>query len=424
MEQKFKQLFKSDITWILLIAIITAIGGEVKLSPFSGENFRFGIGPITFLFMLLIRQPKNYILTGFMTAGILMFFRISIDLIIYGEEMSSAINEHLPSSVFYIVYSVGFYVFKLEQYKDRPVFLGLFATLIEISSNSIEHLLRLMLLPEIVYNGGAWLLLFAVAVLRSFFVVGLYSSITLAEQKKRLEEQLAMGSDLYIETLYLQKSMHHTEQIMADSYDLYRLLKKRNDQELAKKALYIAQEIHEVKKDAQRIFSGLSDLSLIQTDRELFTLSQILEMSASSNSKYAQHIARQVEIDWSTTVDFTVREYMLFMAILNNIVSNAVESIAETGRVTIEVQEQGAHIRVIISDNGKGISDDELTIIFEAGYTTKYSEKGVAATGIGLSHVKEAVKLLEGQLTVQSSIEGTTFIIDLPREKLEQGGTV
>ena len=77
------------------------------------------------------------------------------------------------------------------------------------------------------FRFAEWALIGGVALLRSFFVVGLYSSITVSEQKKQMQEMLGVGSELYAETLYLQKSMNHIEQITASSHDLYRKLKKK-----------------------------------------------------------------------------------------------------------------------------------------------------------------------------------------------------
>ena len=90
---------------------------------------------------------------------------------------------------------------------------------------------------------------------------GYIARLLIAEQKKRMQEMLGVGSELYAETLYLQKSMNHIEQITASSHDLYRKLKKENLQKLSVQALLIAQEIHEVKKDSQRILSGLSKIT-------------------------------------------------------------------------------------------------------------------------------------------------------------------
>ena len=108
--------------------------------------------------------------------------------------------------------------------------------------------------------------------------MGLYSSITVSEQKKQMQEMLEVGSELYAETLYLQKSMNHIEQITASSHDLYRKLKKENHHELSVQALLIAQEIHEVKKDSQRILSGLSKITIRKRNDVLF-LSDVLDLS-------------------------------------------------------------------------------------------------------------------------------------------------
>ena len=85
----------------------------------------------------------------------------------------------------------------------------------------------ILLLHDVNLSLREWALLSGVALLRSYFVVGLYSSITISEQKKQMQEMLEVGSELYAETLYLQKSMNHIEKITASSHDLYRKLKKK-----------------------------------------------------------------------------------------------------------------------------------------------------------------------------------------------------
>lgn len=48
MNKRVNQIFRFEWVWIILIAVFTAISSEIKLSPFSGENFRFGMGSIVF----------------------------------------------------------------------------------------------------------------------------------------------------------------------------------------------------------------------------------------------------------------------------------------------------------------------------------------------------------------------------------------
>lgn len=423
MEQKFKKWFQSEWVWILLIAAVTAISSEIKLSPFSGENFRFGLGSITFLLMLLIRPPKNYLMTGLVAAITVITFRTFIESIFENQSIIDSVIEHYPAGVFYFIYVIGFKLFRLEKYIEQPIRLGILSTALEIVSNSIEHFLRILLIPNIEVVVNDWLLLVIVAVFRSFFVVGLYSLVTLTEQKKRLEEQLTVGSGLYLETLYLQKSMNHIEQIMADSYDLYRLLKKE-DQELSKRALHIAQEIHEVKKDSQRIYSGLSEIAPLQ-EQAYYQMTEILHMSIEGNRKYASLLSKDIELQCRAETDFVVKEQMLLMAVINNVVANAVESIPENGSVSLKEREVASNVIFEIQDTGKGIDEEDLALIFEPGYTTKFSDKGVAATGIGLSHVQEAIKLMEGTLEIQSILGvGTTFIITIPKHRIEKRGAI
>jgi len=106
---------------------------------------------------------------------------------------------------------------------------------------------------------------------------------------------------------------------------------------------------------------------------------------------------------------------------LNNLSANGVEAIAEKGNIDIEVNEEVEFISFIIKDSGNGIPEEDLSIIFEPGYTTKFNDHGVAATGIGLSHVHEIVQTLHGQIKVESQTgEGTTFHIMLPTENIRK----
>lgn len=68
-----------------------------------------------------------------------------------------------------------------------------------------------------------------------------------------------INTELYQEAFYLRKSMSHLEEITRDSYQLYtRLLSSENTESSA--ALLIAENVHEVKKDSQRMLAGLSKL--------------------------------------------------------------------------------------------------------------------------------------------------------------------
>jgi len=100
--------------------------------------------------------------------------------------------------------------------------------------------------------------------------------------------------------------------------------------------------------------------------------------------------------------------------IIMNILSNAVQSINESGTIFIEtgVDLQKNNIFVSIKDTGIGISHENITKIYDPFFTTKEIGKGI---GIGLSIVYNFITELKGSIDVKSTENvGTEFIITLP----------
>ena len=42
---------RASLTWIFIIAVMTAIGSEIKIMPFANTTFRFGLGTIVFFYV-------------------------------------------------------------------------------------------------------------------------------------------------------------------------------------------------------------------------------------------------------------------------------------------------------------------------------------------------------------------------------------
>ncbi|WP_338752633.1 sensor histidine kinase [Bacillus sp. FJAT-52991] len=414
--RKFK---RTDGLSLILTAILTAIASEAKMIPFYGENFRFGLGSIIFILFIFIWPPASYVRTGVATGITVVCFRVFEDLITGFAPFGTSVITHLPAFLFYLLVALVFSFLKIEKYKTSPFLLGACAAGAEFIGNSAEYLLRYWL-PEHTHLGfKEWSLLAGLALFRSYFVVGLYSSITVSEQKKRMQKMLGVGSELYVETLYLQKSMDHIEQITASSHDLYRKLKKENLQELSVQALRISQEIHEVKKDSQRILAGLSKIS-VQERNERVLLSDICVFVISANENYSELLKKKIIFDVSLSIDFETDQQIPLLALLNNLTANAVEAIEKTGEINLKVFGDSMFIYFVVKDSGKGIPPEDLSLIFEPGYTTKYSDQGVAATGIGLSHVQDVVHHLHGEIQVRSSSDGTVFTVQIPTIRIRK----
>ncbi len=97
-----------------------------------------------------------------------------------------------------------------------------------------------------------------------------------------------------------------------------------------------------------------------------------------------------------------------------NIVNNAFAAVDIGGEIIIETDNGDAQtIAVSVTDNGVGISENNLKHIFEPFYSTK----GEFGTGLGLSITHDIVQKLGGSIKVRSKLgEGTCFTVILPRE--------
>lgn len=416
---KLKNSIGSTGVTYVVIALLTAIASEIKVIPFNGENFRFGLGSITFFLLILIRPSIPLIRTGLITGITVVCFRLIGDFTTETISFWTSLQNHLPAFLYYVLFAIGFSIIKIEPYKAFPLLLGAWALLFEFIGNSAEHLMRYLLSMHVDLGFREWALIAGTALFRSFFVVGLYSMITVSEQKKQMQEMLGVGADLYAESLYLQKSLDHIEQITAASHELYRKLKKENLQELSVQALLITQEIHEVKKDTQRILSGISSIST-EKRNDVLLLSEVLSLVVTANDKYSILLRKKITFQLSLSVDFETTQQIPLLALLNNLTANAVESIEQKGEIIVTVYEEAAYTLFILKDTGIGILEEDLPIIFEAGYTTKFNNHGVAATGIGLSHVQHIIQTLEGQIQVESLDEETIFQIRIPTKNIRK----
>ena len=102
-----------------------------------------------------------------------------------------------------------------------------------------------------------------------------------------------------------------------------------------------------------------------------------------------------------------------------NLLNNAIYAISEVsdgraGEIVIACSPEGADkVRIAITDNGAGISEDQRKLIFTPFFTTKPAGSG---TGLGLSVCHGIVNSMMGVLDFTSAKgQGSTFFLLLPR---------
>jgi len=104
----------------------------------------------------------------------------------------------------------------------------------------------------------------------------------------------------------------------------------------------------------------------------------------------------------------------VFVNLLKNAVEAVVERHGEHGdaRVQVSAGLSSDHVWIQVRDNGEGIPEGGLAVIFDPFYTTKPPGRG---TGLGLNIVYRIVTKYRGTVAVESVVgEGTTFHVKLP----------
>ena len=120
--------------------------------------------------------------------------------------------------------------------------------------------------------------------------------------------------------------------------------------------------------------------------------------------------------DYNLQHSRVINDSLRLRQIVVNLLSNAIK-FTDRGSVKILVQEiDQEHLEIVVEDSGIGIDAEQKKYIFEEfrqvdqTTTRKYS-----GTGLGLAITESLVKLMQGEISVESQIgEGSTFRVKLP----------
>ncbi|MBO4991632.1 MAG: PAS domain S-box protein [Firmicutes bacterium] len=171
-----------------------------------------------------------------------------------------------------------------------------------------------------------------------------------------------------------------------------------------------------------RLVKDLLQLSRIDHQRERWSMKEsnitallksvIPKIELSARQKQ-QHL--NVLFDEDAKILVNIDKDRIEQVILN-ILSNAIKYTNEGGRIDIDVLEGGGNVKIIVSDNGIGISEADIPRVFERFYRVdKARSRAMGGTGLGLSIAKQIVEEHHGTIAIESQEgKGTKVTISLP----------
>lgn len=106
--------------------------------------------------------------------------------------------------------------------------------------------------------------------------------------------------------------------------------------------------------------------------------------------------------------------------VIFSIVSNAIDALENQKEKSIDItmSESNESVSIRIKDNGPGIPKEIRSEVVKPFFTTKPIGKG---TGLGLSVAFEIIEKHQGKLIIEDSLEGASFLIELPKSQIHRG---
>jgi signal transduction histidine kinase len=106
--------------------------------------------------------------------------------------------------------------------------------------------------------------------------------------------------------------------------------------------------------------------------------------------------------------------------LISNLIQNAIKYTPAQGRIVVELLRDKTNAVITVQDSGSGISETDLTHIFDRFYRVKSDrDRKTGGVGLGLAIARAIVLAHRGQIQVESKLgQGTTFSVRLPLSKL------
>lgn len=248
----------------------------------------------------------------------------------------------------------------------------------------------------------------------------------LAEAKIQLEQALlAAESASKAKTTFLFNMSHDIRAPMnailgfADLLELNGMQDEKSAEYvlgIKKSGAYLLDLINEVL-EMSRIESGKCELN--ESVNDIQTIAHELHMVL--EGKYKENNL-QVQVCQNVTQNYVYCDTVKLKTIFLNIISNAIKYTPNGGIIDVDYREipspeEGVVcIRVVIRDNGIGMSKEFLPHIFESFARERTAtENKVMGTGLGMGIVKKYMDLMQGKIEVESTLgEGTKVTLTIP----------
>lgn len=180
--------------------------------------------------------------------------------------------------------------------------------------------------------------------------------------------------------------------------------------------------IHIIERSTQHLFHFVEKNNYYASDisihKEYIPVRSLLQNCIQDKNKLAEDIDITLSCPQNAML-YCDKEHIY--EVISNILDNSIEAISQQGSISVSFHEdkKSKTSQILIEDNGKGMSQEDLMHIFEPYHTTKSRDYHF---GLGLYYCDRVMKKHQGKIKVKSQIQkGTSFMLIFPYKKYLKG---
>ena len=200
-------------------------------------------------------------------------------------------------------------------------------------------------------------------------------------------------------------------ELLRDNAEAGLSFKQQHDfhSEICNKGLVLSRIIDDLL-DISRIQKGVP-LPLNRVDNDLVDLvTNIVQQYKTLSPKHI--FSLEIDVDSPPSLAF---DRDRITQVLENLITNAVKYSSPDSTITATINASGKYIQTTITDNGIGMTKEEVEHIFDHFYRADQSDTSIGGLGLGMSIVKQIVESHGGTIQVEStSGQGTSISFTIP----------
>lgn len=224
-----------------------------------------------------------------------------------------------------------------------------------------------------------------------------------------------------IKSDFVSMVAHEIKSPMNSVLALVKVIQDRLAGEITEKQQEILGRVSEKIKGLSDLAAELLDLSriesgLITLEKEKLQVASLLSEQVAFHQTRAQGKNIRLNLESLPELPPILANKRAVEEVFANLLTNAIKYTPEGGTVSVSAGAEKSWVHVAVKDTGYGISQENLSRIFERFYRVKDDNtRMISGTGLGLAIVKSIVEAHNGRIEAESEPgQGSTFHVFLP----------